>query len=156
MKNPFAESDTKAPRKSAQKEAEAQQKVQAAREEPKLPKKTARPHAPAVKPGHEKSGHEKTNFEAGFGIIVKPLVSEKTAAAGSHDTYAFSVHPGANKIEIKKAFTKMYGVRPESIQIANVGARATYFRRIPGAKSAWKKAYIRVPKGSTIAVYEGV
>jgi len=150
LKNPFAEGDTQAPRASVQKELRAQQKAQADSLGGKEQKKVL-PHAPDAR-----HSAKKMSLEAGFGIIVKPLISEKTARVGSHDTYAFSVHPRANKIEIKKAFTKMYGVRPESIQIANVSARATYFRRIPGAKSAWKKAYIRVPKGSAIAVYEGV
>ncbi|PIZ77721.1 MAG: 50S ribosomal protein L23, partial [Parcubacteria group bacterium CG_4_10_14_0_2_um_filter_41_6] len=30
------------------------------------------------------------------------------------------------------------------------------FKNQLGMKSAWKKAYIRIPKGSNISVYEGV
>ncbi|OJI07665.1 50S ribosomal protein L23 [bacterium CG10_46_32] len=89
-------------------------------------------------------------------MILRPHVSEKTARAGTHDTYAFVVSRNANKIEIKKAFWKMYGIQPIGIQIANVSARSINFRRVAGFKSAWKKAYVRVPKGSSIAVYEGV
>ncbi|MEK7189139.1 MAG: 50S ribosomal protein L23 [Patescibacteria group bacterium] len=156
LKNPFTDKAAKPARKSAQKEMEAQKKTSepslAPRTEPRTDKKDTRESARS----EATHGRGATNLGAGFGVFVKPLISEKTARLGTHDTYAFSVHVRANKIEITKAFTKMYGVEPTSVQIANMPARATYFRRIPGAKSGWKKAYIRVPKGSTIAVYEGV
>lgn len=147
-----------APRKSAQKEQEAQKRSQDARRDPsaEAPKEEGKRLLGAAKKEAPKKSSETTHLEAGFGIILRPHVSEKTARLGSRDTYAFAVKADVNKIEIKKAFSKMYGVRPVSVRIANMPARATQFRRIPGMQSAWKKAYIRVPKGSAIAVYEGV
>ncbi len=161
LKNPFSEKEATAPRKSAsafakvtadrQKEIGAQKQFRAPTE-----KKSTGSDAPVAVPHPAKKTSAKTNLGAGYGIIMRPHVSEKTARTGTYDTYAFVVSRHANKIEIKKAFWKMYGVQPLSIQVANVGIRSTYFRRIPGFKSAWKKAYIRVPKGSNVAVYEGV
>ncbi|OIO48170.1 MAG: 50S ribosomal protein L23 [Parcubacteria group bacterium CG_4_9_14_0_2_um_filter_41_8] len=97
-----------------------------------------------------------TKLEAGHRIILKPHATEKTAKTGTHDTYAFIVGKSANKIEIKKAFWRMYNIKPVSIQIVNMPAKATSFKNQLGMKSAWKKAYIRIPKGSNISVYEGV
>ncbi|MBI1961184.1 MAG: 50S ribosomal protein L23 [Parcubacteria group bacterium] len=150
LKNPFSQKEAPAPRKSAQKEREAQKQFHAPAE-----KKSGGQDVPADSPVAKKPS-AKTDLGAGYGIIMRPHVSEKTARTGTYDTYAFVVSRHANKIEIKKAFWKMYGVHPLSIQVANVATRSTYFRRIPGFKSAWKKAYIRVPKGSNVAVYEGV
>jgi len=153
LKNPFSDREVKPVRKSVQKELEAQKRPE---EKLKPSKPSGSSEVSTVRSEKKSVSGAKKNLEAGFGIILKPHVSEKTAKAGTHDTYAFVVSRGANKIEIKKAFWKMYGVKPVSIQIANVSARSTYFRRTPGFKSAWKKAYVRVPKGSNIEVYEGV
>jgi len=159
LKNPFSESDRIAPRKSAQKEQEAQKKAHLApvsagakaKAQPAEKSASAAPKKASAK-GAGKTG----NLAAGFGIIIKPHVSEKTARLGSNDTYAFVVSGRANKIEIKKAFKKMYGVEPVAIQVANMASRSVQFRRISGSQSSWRKAYIRVPKGSSVAVYEGV
>ena len=46
-----------------------------------------------------------------MGIIIKPLVTEKmTAMSEKFNRYAFIVDPKANKIEIKDAVKKLYGV----------------------------------------------
>lgn len=159
LKNPFSESDRIAPRKSAQKEQEAQTKAHLAAApagaKAKAPATGAKASASSKKESAKGAG-KKGNLEAGFGIIIKPHVSEKTARFGSYDTYAFVVSSRANKIEIKKAFKKMYGVEPIAIQVANTASRSVQFRRISGSQSSFRKAYIRVPKGSSIAVYEGV
>ncbi|MDP3995119.1 MAG: 50S ribosomal protein L23 [bacterium] len=159
LKNPFSESDRIAPRKSAQKEQEAQTKAHRAAAPALAGTKAAAPRkeaSAAPKKGRGKGVAAAGNLEAGFGIIIKPHVSEKTARFGAYDTYAFVVSSRANKVEIKKAFKKMYGVEPVAIQVANMASRSVQFRRVPGSQSAWRKAYIRVPKGSSVAVYEGV
>jgi len=94
--------------------------------------------------------------EAGYGIFLKPHTTEKTAVFGTQDVYSFVVSNNANKIEIKNAFHKMYGVRPISVRTVCMHSEPVMFKRVAGAKSAWKKAYIKVPKNSKITVYEGV
>ncbi|MBI2637120.1 MAG: 50S ribosomal protein L23 [Parcubacteria group bacterium] len=149
MKNPFSKKEAALPRRSAQKELEAHRRADRAAE-----KELSAPAASGTRSPKQPDAMKR--LEAGFGIILRPHVSEKTAHAGTYDTYAFVVSRSANKVEIKKAFWKMYGVKPVGVRISNVSPRFTYFRRIPGFKSAWKKAYVRVPKGSNILVYEGV
>lgn len=103
------------------------------------------------------SKKEKKVFpHAGYGILMKPHATEKTAHAGVFDSYSFIVPISVNKIQIRDAFWKMYGIKPISVNTIISPASATQFKRISGTKSAWKKAYIRVPKGSNITVYEGV
>jgi|TARA_B100001971_G_C17883317_1_gene379203 large subunit ribosomal protein L23 len=89
-------------------------------------------------------------------IFLKPLVSEKTAQLGSGDIYAFVVSRDTNKIEIKRSFFEMYNIKPISVRIINMPQRRKRFGKNFGTQSAWKKAYVRVPKGSNISIYEGV
>jgi len=108
---------------------------------------------------HTRAKHQSTkkgDAAAGFGIMVSPLVSEKTAHIGTFDTYAFVVNQKTNKIEVKKAFKKMYGVNPIRVTSINVAARQKRFGRVTGTQSGFKKVFIRVPKGSVVNVYEGV
>lgn len=90
------------------------------------------------------------------GILLKPLVSEKTAHMGALDTYGFVVGFKANKVEIAKAFNAMFGVKPTAVRIAIVPEKKKRLGRTFGVRSSWKKALIRVPKGSKVDIFTGV
>jgi large subunit ribosomal protein L23 len=50
-------------------------------------------------------------------VIVKPIITEKaTAASETRNRFTFAVQRGANKIEIKNAVEKMYGVHVTEVQ----------------------------------------
>ena len=155
FRNPFKK-ESEAPRKSAQKELKDQKEVKPNKSGSDSDAKSEVKHEKIKKVETSPKGDKETDLGAGYGIILKPHVSEKTAHSGTFDTYVFVVSRNSNKIQIKKAFWKMYGIDPIGVQIVNVHRRATQFKRISGMQSAWKKAYIRVPKGSNIEVYEGV
>jgi len=92
----------------------------------------------------------------GYGIFIRPRVSEKAAHASADDIYSFVVTNKANKVEIKKAFLEMYKIKPVSVRIVNMPFLAKMFGKNWGVRGAWKKAYIKVPKGSKVDLYEGV
>jgi len=94
--------------------------------------------------------------ERPFQVFLRPLVSEKSAHMGSSDMYTFVVRRSTNKVEIKKAFAEMYSVNPLKVRIVNMPAQAKQYGRTRGTKGAWKKAIVRVPKGTKIDVFEGV
>jgi large subunit ribosomal protein L23 len=49
-------------------------------------------------------------------IIVKPVITEKFTNMGEAlSQYAFVVNKNANKVQIKQAIEKMYGVSIESV-----------------------------------------
>ena len=49
-------------------------------------------------------------------IIVKPVITEKMTALGEKlNRYGFVVEKTANKVEIKSAVEKLYGVTVESV-----------------------------------------
>ncbi|KKW33503.1 MAG: 50S ribosomal protein L23 [Candidatus Uhrbacteria bacterium GW2011_GWA2_52_8d] len=89
-------------------------------------------------------------------VIVKPLISEKSAILAGVNQYVFVVRKDANRIQVRSAMKMMYGVSPLSINILNVRGKKVRFGRREGVRSDWKKAIITLPAGQTINVYEGV
>ena len=53
-------------------------------------------------------------------VIIKPLVTEKsTHQQTTRNAYAFQVHPGANKHQIKQAVEKLYNVKVIDVRTMN-------------------------------------
>jgi large subunit ribosomal protein L23 len=58
-------------------------------------------------------------------ILIKPLITEKmTADTEKNNSFGFVVADGANKVEIKKAIEKEYGVNVTSVRHFVLTARA--------------------------------
>lgn len=56
------------------------------------------------------------------GIIKKPIITEKaTMISETMNRFTFEVIQTANKIEIKNAVEKMYGVQVTKVRTANFG-----------------------------------
>lgn len=93
-------------------------------------------------------------------VLIKPLVTEKVSALNEKGQYGFVVNPRANKVEIKKAVEKMYGVTVEAVNTMRYPGkdktRYTKSRIIEGRSSAFKKAIITVAEGEVIDFYSGI
>lgn len=93
-------------------------------------------------------------------VLIKPLVTEKVSALNEKGQYGFVVNPRANKVEIKKAVEKMYGVTVEAVNTMRYPGkdktRYTKTRVIEGRSSAYKKAIITVAEGEVIDFYSGI
>ena len=97
-----------------------------------------------------------------MGIIIKPVITEKTTALTEKtaERYVFRVSPDANKIEIKKAVEALYNVKVESVKTVNYSgkrkARYTKSGLIRGKVAAFKKAVVTLEKGQTIDFYANI
>ncbi len=91
-----------------------------------------------------------------YKILIKPLVTEKSAIEESKGKYSFMVNRVANKAEVKTAVAEIYGVKPVKVNIVNVDGRPVRFGRSMGRRSDYKKATVTLPKGSTIDIHAGV
>ncbi|MDN5212355.1 50S ribosomal protein L23 [Fulvivirgaceae bacterium BMA12] len=93
-------------------------------------------------------------------VLIKPLVTEKISALNEQGRYGFLVERGANKVEIKNAVEKMYGVSVESVNTMNYqGKRKSRFTKsgvISGRMPSYKKAIVSVADGEVIDFYSGV
>ncbi|MEY3084029.1 MAG: hypothetical protein RL037_209 [Bacteroidota bacterium] len=92
-------------------------------------------------------------------IIKKPLITEKaTAASEKLNRFTFEVDKKANKIEIKNAVEKMYGVHVTDVRTLNYGGgkssvKFTNKGIVEQKSKQWKKAVVTVADGETIDLF---
>lgn len=89
-------------------------------------------------------------------IILKPIVTEKSAVAKADSVYVFKVLPQATKIDIKRAIESLFKVDVVSVNTVNVKGKVRRFGRSIGRTSSWKKAYVKLKEGQKIDLIEGV
>lgn len=127
--------------------------------EKKVAKKPAKKTAEkkADKKVAEKKTAKKLSVSAAkAGIVLRPVVTEKSARLASEGKYVFAVAKTANRVAIRQAIKELYGVMPTSVNVSTVRGKAVRRGKIRGKRSSWKKAIISVPSGSLLNVYEGV
>ena len=92
-------------------------------------------------------------------IIRKPLITEKaTLASEKFNRFSFEVDKKANKIEIKNAVEKMYGVHVTEVRTSNYGggkSSVKYTNKgiVEQKSKQWKKAVVTVADGETIDLF---
>ncbi|MBT1696539.1 50S ribosomal protein L23 [Fulvivirgaceae bacterium PWU4] len=93
-------------------------------------------------------------------ILKKPLVTEKVSSLNEKGKYGFIVDAAANKVEIKKAVEKQYGVNVEKVNTMNVmGKLKTRYTKagvLAGRKPNYKKAIVTLAEGEVIDFYSNV
>lgn len=94
-------------------------------------------------------------------IIIKPVITEKMTAQGEKESrYGFVVAKTANKVEIKAAINKLYGVNVVSVNTQNyvgkVKSRNTTKGLAIGRVNKHKKAIVTLKQGETIDFYAGI
>ena len=94
-------------------------------------------------------------------ILIKPIITEKmTAQAEKLNRYAFVVDKGANKLEIKSAVEKMYGVKVDNVNtqqyVGKVKTRNTTRGVAVGRVNRSKKAIVTLKQGEAIDFYASI
>ena len=94
-------------------------------------------------------------------ILIKPIITEKMTTVGEkHNRYGFVVNRDANKIQIKNAVEKMYGVSVDDVNTMNYRgkwkSRYTKAGMIVGKKNDVKKAVITLSEGDVIDFYSNI
>lgn len=97
-----------------------------------------------------------TEKSLAFRVLIKPLVTEKSAIAEHGNKYSFMVAKTANKNQIKIAIEEIYGVKPSQVNVANIEGRRVRFGRTMGKRNDYKKAIVTLPEGKTIDIHTGV
>jgi len=136
------------------------------KETKKVTKKTAAVKAASMKDmyaGDAAATPEKKGAASGqavsraYHVLLKPIISEKASRQQTTENqYFFAVAKDTNKIEVAKAVKIAYGVTPLSVNIINSEGKSRRYGRYVGKRKDWKKAIVTLPKGKTIALYEGV
>ena len=95
-------------------------------------------------------------------IIRKPLITEKaTLASETRNRFTFEVARSANKIEIKKAVEKMYGVSITKVHTMTYGGGKSSVKQtnrgiVVQPNNPWKKAIVTVADGETIDLFNNI
>lgn len=87
-----------------------------------------------------------------YRIIEKPVITEKAVALNGRNKYVFKVWQKTNKIEVRKAIEKLYGVKVKDVRIINTLGKKRQVGRFEGWKPGFKKAIVTLEKGHTIEV----
>ncbi len=91
-------------------------------------------------------------------VIIKPIISEKaTALSDLRGVYTFLVDPRVNKIQIKAAVEKAYGVKVEDVRTMiyapKVSSKNTKKGLRVGKTNKLKKAMIQLSQGEVIDLF---
>lgn len=94
-------------------------------------------------------------------VIIKPIITEKITKDGElFNRFGFIVDKKANKIEIRKAVEKAYGVSVLSVNTmiyrADRSVKFTKSGMISGKTNAYKKAIVQLKEGETIDFYTNI
>ncbi len=88
-------------------------------------------------------------------IVLRPVITEKTAhAEADQNTYVFEVGINTNKIQIRNAVQRLFGVTVESVKTSIVRGKIRRSGKYSGRRSDWKKAYIRLAEGDLLNFHE--
>ena len=92
-----------------------------------------------------------------YDIIKRPLVTEKTnGMRDDHDQYVFEVATDANKVEIRQAVEKLFGVRVVDVNTAIRRGKIKRLKRRFGKQPNTKRAVVTLHEDDSIELFEGV
>ena len=90
-------------------------------------------------------------------IILRPVVTEESMLGTALKKYTFIVRKDANKIEIAKAVSELFGVEVKDVNTMNVRGHLRRYGRFEGYKPAYKKAVVTLTeKSKTIEFFDGM
>lgn len=112
-------------------------------------KKEVKKPVPKAKPV-KRAPVKKKDLREVYKILKEPHITEKATQLSDERKYTFKVFSQANKIEIKKAITNLYGVKVRDVKIINIKPKKRVLRGIEGTKTGYKKAIIILEEGYKI------
>jgi large subunit ribosomal protein L23 len=90
-----------------------------------------------------------------YGIVGRPIVTEKTTVQRDQDNkVVFRVSQDANKVQIRQAVEKLFGVRVLKVNTSRMPSKPKRVGRISGRRAGFKKAVVTLAEGDSIEFYE--
>jgi large subunit ribosomal protein L23 len=91
-----------------------------------------------------------------YGIIMRPLITEKAQIMTGQNKYAFEVDKRANKMQIKEAVEVAFSVSVKEVNTAVMKGKRRRYGRALTKQPDWKKAVVTLAAGDKIELFEGV
>ena len=87
-------------------------------------------------------------------VIIKPLITEKsTHQQTTRNAYAFKVHSGANKPQIKQAVESLYNVKVVDVRTMTRKGKPRRSKMRMAKTSDWKRAIVVLDENSRIELF---
>jgi large subunit ribosomal protein L23 len=83
-------------------------------------------------------------------VIQGPHLSEKAHIAAEKNQVVLKVRSDATKKEVAQAVELLFEVKVEAVQVVNVKGKTKRFQQTKGKRANWKKAYVKLPDGTSI------
>ena len=94
---------------------------------------------------------QRMNKERLMTVLIQPHVSEKSATvAEKANQYVFRVIDDATKSDVKAAVEMMFEVKVMNVNLLNRPGKTRRFKNMPGKRTGFKKAYVRLVAGQSI------
>ncbi|MBF6600078.1 MAG: 50S ribosomal protein L23 [Dehalococcoidia bacterium] len=91
-----------------------------------------------------------------YGIILRPLITEKAQNMTAIGKYAFEVDKRANKLQVKEAVEATFEVRVTAVNTCMMKGKVRRYGRNATKQPDWKKAVVTLAPGEKIELFEGV
>ena len=87
-------------------------------------------------------------------VLIRPLITEKNTRLMELGQYGFEVHREANKIQIREAVERTFGVKVKAVNTMNMPRKERRRGRVVGSVPGWKKAIVTLQPGEAIDIFE--
>jgi large subunit ribosomal protein L23 len=91
-----------------------------------------------------------------YGIVRRPLITEKAQNLTVANKYAFEVDKRANKLQIKEAIEIAFNVKVNAVNTCMMKGKVRRYGRAETKQPDWKKAIVTLAPGDKIELFEGV
>ena len=85
-----------------------------------------------------------------YGILISPIITEKSTMLAQHNQVAFKVATTASKPAIKQAVERIFSVEVKAVNALNQTGKLKSVRGIKGKRSDFKKAVVTLAQGNSI------
>ena len=83
-------------------------------------------------------------------VIRGPHMSEKAHVVAEKNQIVLKVRTDATKKEVAQAVELLFEVKVVAVQVVNVKGKTKRFQQTSGRRADWKKAYVKLPDGTSI------
>ena len=90
------------------------------------------------------------SIEKAYGIIKKPITTEKSTNLQQFNQYSFIVSKNSNSLEIKKAVEIIFKVKVNKVNTSILRGKGKTFKGQYGFRQDTKKAIVTLDEGNTI------
>jgi len=97
-----------------------------------------------------KNNNSKISLEKAYGIIKKPITTEKSTNLQQFNQYSFVVSKNSNSFQIKDAIEMIFKVKVDKVNTSIMRGKGKTFKGQYGFRKDTKRAIVTLKEGNTI------